>query len=255
MPRSRQAAAIDARAVERRLTALGGRGGDDAPAGDDARCSDDDDGDAQAGSGHRLRLDPGRPGAAVLCVVAVLSAALAAGVTWASRPSLEPVATAPVVTAGSAATTTAATTSATQVVVAVVGQVVTPGLVTLPAGSRVADAVAAAGGALPDADLATVNLARVLVDGEQVAVGVPGAAPVPGTVPGASQGGAGPGPVNLNTASEAELETLPGVGPVLAGRIAQWRTDNGGFTSVEQLQEVDGIGPSTFEELRDEVTV
>ncbi len=190
----------------------------------------------------------------MLCLVAVLSAALAAGLTWASRPSLEPVAAAPIVTAGSAPPTTATPEPSTTVLVAVVGQVVTPGVVTLPAGSRVADAVAAAGGALPDADLATVNLARVLVDGEQVAVGVPGAEPPQGASPGAPAGG-GPVLVNLNTASEAEFEELPGIGPVLAGRIVQWRTDNGAFASVDQLQEVDGIGPSTFEELRDEVTV
>lgn len=198
--------------------------------------------------GHRIRLDPGRPGAVVLCLVALLSAGLAAGVAWASRPSLEPVAPAPVVTAAS---TSGAPVAAAQLVVAVVGQVVTPGLVTLPVGSRVADAVAAAGGALPHADLSTINLARILVDGEQVAVGVPGAAPAPG----APAGGGGSAAVNINAASESELEELPGVGPVLAGRIVQWRTENGAFTSVEQLQEVDGIGPSTFEELRDEVTV
>lgn len=206
---------------------------------------------------HRVRLDPGRPGAAVLCVVAVLSAALAAGVTWASRPSLEPVATAPVVTAGTAVaapSSAAASASPAQMVVAVVGQVVTPGLVTLPAGSRIADAVSAAGGALPDADLSTINLARVLVDGEQVAVGVPGAASAPG-VSDSPQGSGSAQVLNLNTASAAELDALPGVGPVIAGRIVQWRTDNGAFTSVEQLQEVDGIGPSTLEDLRDEVTV
>ncbi len=220
---------------------------------------------ASAAEGHRIRLDPGRPGAAVLFLVAVLSAALAAGVTWASRPSMEPVAAAPVVTAGTAGPTTTVPVPSAQVVVAVVGQVVTPGLVTLPAGSRIADAIAAAGGALPDADLSTVNLARVLVDGEQVAVGVPGAAAasggvpapgaVPGAVPGAQPGGGGPGLVNVNTATEAELDDLPGVGPVLAGRIVQWRADNGAFTSIEQLQDVDGIGPNTFEDLRDQVTV
>lgn len=234
--------------AQRRLLDLRGRGGEVLDA--DGRVGGGDE-VAEPARGPRLRLDPGRPGAAVLCLVAALSAALAAGVTWASRPSLEPVAAAPVVTVGTAAPSTAAPVSTVQLVVAVVGQVVTPGLVTLPVGSRVADAVAAAGGALPDADLSTVNLARVLVDGEQVAVGVPGAA-VP---PGAPADAGGAGPLNLNTSSEAELEELPGVGPVLAGRIVQWRTDNGAFSSVDQLQEVDGIGPSTFEDLRDEVTV
>lgn len=219
--------------------------------GFDERCVGVEDEAGAPARGRGVRFDPGRPGAAVLCLVAVLSAALAAGAAWVSRPSLEPVAVAPVVTTGTGAPATDAPAPSAQVVVAVVGYVVTPGLVTLPAGSRVADAVAAAGGALPDADLTTVNLARVLVDGEQVAVGVPGAVAVPGS----SAGGGEAVPLNLNTASETELEELPGVGPVLAGRIVAWRTDNGGFASVEQLQEVDGIGPSTFEDLRDEVTV
>jgi len=255
---SRRSVAADAAAVERRLTILGGRNGDtagaDAGVGDTSVAGEDGasgagvkDSGAGRTPGHRIRLDPGRPGAAVLCLVALLSAALAAGVAWASRPSLEPVVAPPVVTAWSP---TEASVSSAQLVVAVVGQVVTPGLVTLPAGSRVADAVAAAGGALPQADLSTINLARILVDGEQVAVGVPGAVPAPGAPASGSSAA-----LNINTATESELEELPGVGPVLAGRIVQWRTDNGTFTSVDQLQEVDGIGPSTFEELRDQVTV
>jgi len=84
---------------------------------------------------------------------------------------------------------------------------------------------------------------------------VPAPGAVPGAVPGAQPGGGGPGLVNVNTATEAELDHLPGVGPVLAGRIVQWRADNGAFTSIEQLQDVDGIGPNTFEDLRDQVTV
>lgn len=235
------------------------------PADDDPDSSDESPGPADSAAGRRsLRIDPGSPGLVLLCVVAVLAAALAAGATWLSRPSLEPVPEAPVVEAaatppgpatpsgpGTPLAPAATASAAADIVVAVVGQVVTPGLVTLAAGSRVADAVAAAGGALPGADLATVNLARILTDGEQVAVGVPGA----------TDDGAGPpaaataGPVNLNTASQAQLEELPGVGPVLAERIVTWRTDNGGFSSVEQLQEVAGIGPATFDELRDEVTV
>lgn len=204
-----------------------------------------------------VRLDPGRPGTALLCAVAVVSAALAAGLTWLSRPSVEPIPATPApvsvvaVASGTASAEATASAIGQEIVVAVVGQVVTPGLVTLPAGSRVADAVSAAGGALPDADLASINLARVLTDGEQVALGVPGAADGSAATPAAS----GAGPVNLNTASASELESLPGVGPVLAGRIVDWRTDNGGFSSVEDLQEVDGIGPATFEEIRGEVTV
>lgn len=207
--------------------------------------------DDEPGPERPVRIDPGRPGTALLCVVAVVSAALSAGITWLGRPSLEAVPARSLVAVSTPSTpgSAAATTSPGEIVVAVVGQVAEPGLVTLPTGSRVADAVAAAGGALPEADLASVNLARVLTDGEQVAVGVPGAVD-PGGVP-----SAGGGVVNLNTASADQLETLPGVGPVLAERIVQWRTDNGGFTAVDQLQDVDGIGPSTYEELRDEVTV
>ncbi|WP_273938515.1 ComEA family DNA-binding protein [Kutzneria chonburiensis] len=127
-------------------------------------------------------------------------------------------------------------------VVSVVGKVARPGLVTVPDGSRVADALRAAGGSLPDADLSQLNLARKLSDGEQVAVGVPQPQAVPGQPP---------GKVNLNTATETELETLPGVGPSMAQRILQWRTKNGRFQSVDQLREVDGIGATRFDHLKD----
>jgi len=259
LPVSRSRPASADEALRHRLSELGL--GVSQAAGGATATEVEPDGGPPGSRPPRARLDPGRPGALVLCAVAVVSAALAAVVTWAGRPAIEPLPPAPAAVADSAAWSTGAeppgpapssSSSQDEIVVAVVGQVVTPGLVTLPAGSRVADAVAAAGGALPGADLAAVNLARVLADGEQVAVGVPGAAD--GGPPAA--GGADPaGQVNLNTATEAELEELTGVGPVLAGRIVQWRTDNGGFTSVDQLQDVDGIGPSTYEDLRDEVTV
>ena len=150
------------------------------------------------------------------------------------------------------------------VLVHVVGQVATPGVVTLGAGSRVADAVAKAGGALPNADLERVNLARVVVDGEQVHVPAPGE-PLPSGSDGA---GATSGPaaaagtardghqlVNLNTADVAALDTLPGVGPVLAQRIVQWRQEHGRFSSVEELNEVSGIGDKLFAQLRARVIV
>jgi competence protein ComEA len=153
------------------------------------------------------------------------------------------------------------------VVVHVVGQVARPGVVTLPAGSRVRDAVAAAGGASRGADLAALNLARPLVDGEQVHVPRPGEAPAAVGGPGGSAAGgaggaasagpgaAGTGPVNLNTATTAVLEELPGVGPVLAQRIVDWRTAHGRFTSVGELAEVSGIGEKMFTQLQDKVTV
>lgn len=141
------------------------------------------------------------------------------------------------------------------VVVHVAGRVASGGIVTLAAGSRVADALAAAGGAAAEADLDAVNLARVLVDGEQVLVPGPGDPAPVAAAPGPSAT-AGPGAlVDLNTATEADLDALPGVGEVLAGRIVAWRTENGPFTAVEDLGEVQGIGPKVLADLRDRVTV
>ncbi|HEY0185891.1 MAG TPA: ComEA family DNA-binding protein [Cellulomonas sp.] len=159
------------------------------------------------------------------------------------------------------------------VVVHVVGQVASPGVVTLPAGARVTDALDAAGGPLPDADLAALNLAEVLTDGIQVRVPLPGestepAAPV-GTGAPAGAGaagdvgavgsggavGAGAGLVDVNSATAAQLDALPGIGPVLAERIVQWRTDHGRFAAVDDLQQVSGIGPSVLDKLRDLVRV
>jgi competence protein ComEA len=138
-----------------------------------------------------------------------------------------------------------------RLVVSVVGKVASPGLVTVPAGSRVADALAAAGGAAPGADLLSLNLARRLADGEQVAVGVP----MPATDIAQAGSGAAPAKVDLNTASPDQLDTLPGVGEVTAKRIVDWRAQHGRFSTVEQLRDVDGIGESKFAKLRDQVTV
>ncbi|NKQ53820.1 ComEA family DNA-binding protein [Amycolatopsis sp. K13G38] len=142
-------------------------------------------------------------------------------------------------------------------VISVVGKVRAPGLVTVPAGARVADALRAAGGAVDGTDVSALNLARKLTDGEQLYVGVPAPAGAqPGVVaPDASSGGAGSGKVNLNTATQEQLDSLPGVGEVTAKRIIDWRAQHGTFTSVEQLQEVDGIGTTRFSRLRDQVTV
>ncbi|MDC7121032.1 helix-hairpin-helix domain-containing protein [Cellulomonas fimi] len=149
------------------------------------------------------------------------------------------------------------------VVVHVVGGVVAPGVVRLPDGARVADALAAAGGPTADADLSTVNLARVVVDGEQVVVlrvgerppvaSTTGAAPGGGAVgPGAAAGAAGP--VDLNTADVAALDALPGIGPVLAQRIVEHRTERP-FSAVDELADVRGIGPALLENLRPLVRV
>ncbi|AEE46498.1 Soluble ligand binding domain protein [Cellulomonas fimi ATCC 484] len=137
------------------------------------------------------------------------------------------------------------------VLVHVVGAVSAPGLVELDAGARVADALSAAGGTSADADLALLNLARVLVDGEQVVVPRVGEAPAPaasGSAP------AAPGLVDLNTADAAALDGLPGIGPVLAQRIVEHRSD-APFTSVDDLADVRGIGPALLDQLRDLVRV
>jgi competence protein ComEA len=147
------------------------------------------------------------------------------------------------------------------VVVHVVGQVRDPGLVEVPAGSRVADAVEAAGGLTGEADPAALNLARPVVDGEQLLVPRPGeAVPAPAGAPVPAAGaptapGAPAGPVPLNTATPAELDALPGIGPVLAARIVEWREANGGFRSVEELSEVSGIGDAVLEQVRPLVAV
>jgi competence protein ComEA len=136
----------------------------------------------------------------------------------------------------------------------VAGRVRHPGLVRLPAGSRVQDAVRAAGGATSGADLDAINLARKLTDGEQVLVPGPGD-PAPQPVPGAiTSPGAPAAPLDLNTATVEQLDTLPGVGEVTAGRIVAYRTAHP-FTAVDELLEVPGIGQRRFDQLKDLVTV
>jgi competence protein ComEA len=147
------------------------------------------------------------------------------------------------------------------VVVDVAGQVRHPGVATLPAGARVIDALTWAGGALPDTNTSTIDLARPLTDGEQVYLGPPGggasaAGPAPVASGSSSSGSSAPsGPIDLNTATAEQLDTLPGVGPVLAGRIVDWRTTHGRFTSVDELQQVQGLGGKKFETLRPLVRV
>ncbi|MHA6618476.1 helix-hairpin-helix domain-containing protein [Pseudonocardia sp. DLS-67] len=223
------------------------------------------------------RVDPGRPGATALALVAAVAAVVAAVGVWFERPRAEPVpdlpavtvsaaepaasvAPAPVAPAPVAATTAAAPTAPPALlVVSVSGKVHRPGLVEVPEGARVADVLDAAGGALPGTDVSGLNLARRVADGEQVAVGVPAApdaapAPAPGAPPPAA-GGAPAGKVDLNTATVEQLDTLPGVGPVTAQRIIEWRTRNGRFTRVEQLREIEGIGERRFAQLREVVTM
>lgn len=133
----------------------------------------------------------------------------------------------------------------------VVGKVRRPQVVTLPKGSRVLDAVRAAGGARPGVDTTDQNLARVLVDGEQIRIGLDAGAVTAPAGPSAAPGGQ----VDINTATADQLEGIPGVGPVLAQRIIAYRDQNGGFASVEQLTEVSGIGEATFAQMQAMVTV
>lgn len=135
-------------------------------------------------------------------------------------------------------------------VVDVVGPVRNPGVVRLPPGSRVIDALAAAGGLKPGAGRGGLNLAAVLTDGQQVVVGGPGPPPAAMDTSGPANGTQPSGLVDLNTATLAQLDALPGVGPVLAQRILDWRTANGRFTAITQLAEIGGIGERKMADLR-----
>lgn len=143
------------------------------------------------------------------------------------------------------------------VIVHVAGAVEEPGIVELRPGDRVVDALRAAGGATTKADLSALNLARPVTDGEQVYVPLPGEIPpAPAAAAGSGSGGGGSdGVVDLNTADAQALDSLPGVGPVLAERILDWRTEHGRFTSVDELAEVSGIGEKLLSRLRDKVQV
>lgn len=212
----------------------------------------------------RWRLGP----AHLLVVAVVVAAGLGVTAWWVVRSQPEVVdAPAPLAPAGAPAgdhlTVTetpravAASPSAEgSVTVDVAGKVRQPGIVVLDVGSRVVDAVTAAGGARRGVDLSSVNLARVLVDGEQIVVGTPGS-PAGAGPPGAAGSTAGSGGVlvNINTASSTDLETLPEVGPVTAQAIVTWREQHGGFSAIEELLEVEGIGDATLAQISPHVTV
>lgn len=206
------------------------------------------------------RLDPGRLGAAALVLVAAVAAVVAAVGVWSGRPQPEPMPALPAVSLADPTPSTAPEAAApAELVVSVSGKVARPGLLRLAEGSRVADALEAAGGALPGTDLSTLNLARRLADGEQVAVGVAPAPEDTGPTGPSAAGAAGAAPaggkVDLNRATLDQLDALPGVGPVTAQRILDWRAAHGRFARVDQLREVDGIGEGRFGKLKDLVTV
>lgn len=247
---------------------------------------DDEDRLPEVSRWRGSRLNPGRRGAAALVALGLVAAAVAAVSVWRDQPTVQAVPPLPAVEVREGPDTAVGTPAPTsvpppsaqlpappppadQLVVSVVGLVHRPGLVRLPSGARVADALDAAGGPRPGADVLGLNMAARVADGEQILVGVtpPEGGPTtvgsarigPGTagtaaVPG-KEAGKVAGKVNLNTADVADFDALPGVGPVTAAAIVAWRHSNGRFTDVEQLGEVDGIGPARLAKLRDLVTL
>ncbi len=213
------------------------------------------------------RLALGATQVVMLVVLLAGAVVLAAWTTIRSAPdevplpvahtSPGPPATAPgtaPVTGTAAGSTVATPAPLSEVVVDVAGKVRRPGVTRLPVGSRVIDALRRAGGARPGVDLSSLNLARVLVDGEQILVGTAARPAGAGLAPGVGAGSAG-ALVSLNSAGLDLLDSLPGVGPVTAQKIIDWRTAHGAFTSVEELLEVDGIGTKTLAELTPRVTL
>ncbi|BBX15815.1 hypothetical protein CRI77_14060 [Mycolicibacterium duvalii] len=217
----------------------------------------------------KIRADPGRAGVLALGTVAVVAILVTVVTLIGDRPP--PVVAAklpPVEMAASSSAQSAAPTPADPVIVSVVGLVHTPGLVTLPPGARIADALEAAGGAVDGADVLGLNMARRVADGEQIVVGIDAPAGQPGQMGSsvvsdpaapaaapAEQAGGATGLVDLNSATLEELDTLPGIGPVTAAAIVAWRDAHGRFDSVDQLGDVDGIGPARLDKLRDHVRV
>lgn len=178
-------------------------------------------------------------------------APLAAPAAGQSSPSAAGASASPLVQLSGSPTAAAPGT----VTVDVAGKVRQPGVLVLPAGSRVLDALDAAGGARNDVDLGALNQARVLVDGEQIVVGATAPPLVTPGVPGAPAAAEPGALVNLNTAGAEELDTLPEVGPVTAQSILDYRTEHGGFASVDELLDVDGIGETTLARIAPHVTV
>jgi competence protein ComEA len=209
--------------------------------------------------------------AAHVAVLALLvAAALGVATWWAVRAAgagttLPPVSSPPsalaAVPSASAPPTSSPGTAAAgaspsgDIVVDVAGKVRRPGIATLPLGARVVDALRAAGGARPGVRLGSLNLARVLVDGEQILVGVATAPGLAASAAAAPTADSTTPMVNINSASQAQLEELPGVGPVTAQSILTFRTENGAFSAVDELLEVSGIGEATLAKIAPFVTL
>jgi competence protein ComEA len=200
----------------------------------------------------------------VTTAVAVL--AVAGGGWWLLRTPSPPTeaalpyaatTTSPSPASSATATTATATVDVpAEVIVHVAGAVAAPGVYELPGGARVHNAIEAAGGALPRADPATLNLAALLVDGERIYVPRPGeSVPLPIGPAGSVSGGASPGPVDVNRATVEQLDELPGIGPTTAGAIVDHREQNGPFATVDDLEAVRGIGPAKLDAIRDLVSV
>ena len=173
--------------------------------------------------------------------IVVIAVLLTAGLVWLNRPTQVsvPDTTSPGIPISTYASSSPSVQEIGQIVVDVKGDVQTPGLVTLPAGARVADAIAAAGGVIASADVTAINLAERLSDGQMIFIGNAQSMQLNSD-----------SRINLNLATETELDGLPGVGPVMAGRIIAWRDSNQKFHSIEELQEVPGIGPKVFANLK-----
>jgi competence protein ComEA len=185
-------------------------------------------------------------------LIVVLVAVLGGAGLWYARSLPKPVTIAEA-GPGAAQQVSSSPSPSVTLIVDVAGAVRQPGVYEFVEGDRVIDAIERAGGSLAKADLSLLNLAAPLADGTQILV--PKAGPPVAGVPGGVGTGSSGGLINVNTASETELETLSGIGEVLAATIVEYRTQNGPFASVEDLMDVSGIGPATLDEIRDQVTV
>ena len=188
-----------------------------------------------------------------IVVTAGVVVAISSLLIWLNRP--QPMVMPTIATSGSPVTLASPSARPSAILVDVEGKVRHPGLQRLTIGARVADAIEAAGGLLRGVQHANVNLAAPVSDGQLIVVGLPGIVMNGASGVSGSVDGSGNTTININTATEAQFESLPGVGPVLASRLVQWRQTHGQFSSINALQDVPGIGPKVFDNLRTYVSV